>query len=199
MWMFSSTWVWAPVYITLLFILIKEKQKESILIIASLILIVILCDQTTSSIMKPLFGRLRPSHDPSIMNSLTYVDLYKGGRLGFPSSHAANMFGVATFIALLFKKRAITITMLIWAISTGYSRIYLGVHFPGDVLVGSFIGALFGYLIYKAYLRIRMMNKISKWKCNQQISITSAKMLMISYYSILFSIMIFASQYRLFE
>ena len=154
-WLTSQTAVWIPLYLALLFLIIKQNGKESILITIFAILLILLCDQTASGILKPLVARLRPSHDPSIMDMLQYVNDYKGGKYGFPSSHASNTFGLATYITLLFRSKKIGIPMFVWAILNAYSRIYLGVHYPMDIIVGIAIGLVYGALLYKTYMIIR--------------------------------------------
>jgi undecaprenyl-diphosphatase len=94
-----------------------------------------------------LVERLRPSHDPVIGNQIHIVNNYRGGLYGFISSHAANTFAIAVFLALLFKRKVFTISIIIWASIVSFSRIYLGVHYPGDVLCGAILGTGLGFLI----------------------------------------------------
>ena len=131
----------------------KRKLTEALLLLFTIALVVLLCDQIASSVFKPLFMRLRPSHDPSL--SVILVNGYRSGLYGFISSHAANSVGVAVFLALLFRHRWFTLAIAVWALLTSYSRIYLGVHFPGDVLVGALVGACIGWAMYKLYCKSR--------------------------------------------
>ena len=109
-------------------------------------LTIVLADQITSTLMKPYFARLRPSHEPLLQSLIHIVDGYKGAKYGFASSHAANTFGAATFFFLLLRKNYKWIGLIfLWAAVATYSRIYLGVHYPGDIVVGGFVGALAGY------------------------------------------------------
>ena len=94
-------------------------------------------------VMKPFFERLRPSHEPTLAERVYIVNQYRGGKFGFASSHAANTFGVATLMWLVLKMYRPWIALLfLWSLGVGYTRIYLGVHYPGDILVGYFVGFL---------------------------------------------------------
>ncbi|MBR5843670.1 MAG: phosphatase PAP2 family protein [Bacteroidaceae bacterium] len=153
-WMVTSRMLNIFMVLPLLSIMMhRRKLVEAILLLLSIALVVLLCDQIASSVFKPLFMRLRPSHDPSI--TVLLVNGYRSGLYGFISSHAANSVGVAVFLALLFRHRWFTCAIAVWALLTSYSRIYLGVHFPGDVLVGAAVGATIGWGIYALYNKAR--------------------------------------------
>jgi undecaprenyl-diphosphatase len=157
--LYSYKWTWIPLYLCFLFVFIYRKtgtaiqkdRKEILWTVASVILVVVLCDQISSGIFKPLFHRFRPTHHPDFQNWVDIVLNQRGGKYGFTSSHAANTFGLATFVSLLFRNRLMTSTMLLFALITGYSRIYLGLHFISDVVAGSFIGIVVGYAVYRFY------------------------------------------------
>lgn len=147
MYWISKTEFWIPLYAGLLFLIIKNYKKHSWIIIGCIVLTIALADQITSTGMKPFFQRLRPSRNPELKELVHTVNGYKGGKYGFASSHAANTMGIAFFLWLLFKKRYTWMwALFIWAIVVAYSRIYLGVHYPGDILVGMMLGLLSGYL-----------------------------------------------------
>ena len=116
-------------------------------------LVFVLCDQISSSFFKEFFERLRPSHEPSLEGIVRLVNGKKGGRFGFVSSHAANSFGLAMFTALLFKKWYYSVLIFLWASVNSYSRIYLGLHYPGDILGGLILGILCGFFVYWMYKR----------------------------------------------
>lgn len=157
MWLYSGKAVWLPLAVFILFLLIyKKKWQEWLLILLSIVLVITLCDQFASHLCKPLFTRFRPTHHPDFMNQVQTVFNYRGGLYGFMSSHAANAFGFATFMALLFRHRLFTVTIFLWAFLTAYSRIYLGVHFISDIVPGAMIGLLFGYLVYRLYVKVRV-------------------------------------------
>lgn len=165
----TSTVAWIPVAIALLFVIIKNNTlRESGLIILCIALTILIADQFTSSFCKPFFARFRPAQDPIIMYMVDVVDGYRGGRYGFVSSHAANTFGLALFISLLIKNKWMSMSMFVWAILCSYSRIYLGVHYLGDILGGMLFGLLTGFIIYIIYWYISKRFTINKRNISSQ-------------------------------
>ena len=159
MWTVSGTKIWIPVGAMLLYIIFKNtKFTQGLLILVMLVLTVTLADQFSSGLCKPLFMRFRPAQDPEIMYMVNVVNGYRGGAYGFISSHAANTFAVATFVALLIRNCWMTVIMYIWALIPSFSRIYLGVHYPGDILFGMLWGVLVGFSTYTvcAYILRKM-------------------------------------------
>ena len=160
----TRTEFWIPLYALLIYLIFRNYKKEGWLVLLGVIITIILADQITSSLMKPFFLRLRPSHEPSLVGLIHIVQEYRGGMYGFASSHAANTTGVAFFIFLLFKNKYRWIWMIfIWAFVMSYTRIYLGVHYPGDILVGMLVGLGSGYTGYRFYLwlLVRANKKLS--------------------------------------
>jgi undecaprenyl-diphosphatase len=146
----TETLVWLPLYLYLLYLIFKDHSREGWFILVGLTLTIVLADQVTSTLMKPYFARLRPSQEPSLETLVHIVNGYKGGKFGFASSHAANTFGIATFLFLILgRKRKWIVTLFLWAFVVTYSRIYLGVHYPGDILVGALVGVLAGLAGFK--------------------------------------------------
>ncbi len=148
MWLATDEITWLAFFATLLYAVYKQKGKAFFLIIITIALTVLVCDQV-SGFFKDWVARPRPSREPDIMHQLHIVNAYRGGMYGFFSSHAANTFGIAVLMALIMKHRVITLVMLLWAALESYSRIYLGVHYPLDVLVGMAFGALTGFAMYR--------------------------------------------------
>ena len=153
---FSGKTIWIPMYASILYILFRRFGWKVALCYTIAIPLVILCaDQICASLIRPLVERLRPSNLDNPINSLVHiVNGYRGGRYGFPSCHATNTFALATFASLLFANRRLSIFLFGWAIITCYSRVYLGVHYPGDLLVGGIIGATIAYIFYRVAKRV---------------------------------------------
>ncbi len=162
MWMYSGKATWIPLVLVGLGVFFyKTKWQQTVLLLFCMVLLGTLCDQLSAGVIKPIFERLRPSHHPDFKDYVTIVNNYRGGRFGFISAHAANGFGIATFLSLMFKYRRFTVVIFTWATITCYSRIYLGVHFISDVIGGMFLGILVGFLIYLLfqYGRIRLLKQ----------------------------------------
>ncbi|MBN2165973.1 MAG: phosphatase PAP2 family protein [Marinilabiliaceae bacterium] len=153
-WQVTQTMTWLPFYITIIYIIVKSQKAASIITIISIIIVIVLCDQISTNIFKDGFKRLRPTHDQSIKDMVHLVGAYRGGMYGFVSSHAANSFALATFVSLLFRNWFLSLTILCWAIFNSYSRIYLGVHYPGDIIGGLILGVFVAFLVHFVYLRV---------------------------------------------
>jgi len=147
----SDKWVWVPMYITMIYAIIKEKKRETFFILLGIALTVFLCDRFSSGVCKPFFERFRPCQDPIIGSAVHVVCGFKCDLYGFISSHAANTFGIAVFTTMLFKNRSFNLFIWLWALLNCYSRIYMGVHYPGDILCGAISGLLFGMLSFWLY------------------------------------------------
>jgi undecaprenyl-diphosphatase len=148
----SGILIWVPLYLAILIWIGLIYRRKFIVILIFIILAATLADQMSVHFFKNVFHRLRPCHEPSLEGLIHLVDGKCGGLYGFVSSHATNSFNVALLSLLFIRKRLYTVAIILWAIVVGYSRIYLGVHYPGDVICGSILGALIGWGIYKLYI-----------------------------------------------
>ena len=154
MWLLAEKLVWIPMVLMLLWLSWRRGWQATLLIVAAIAVTIAISDQVASSLIKPLIERLRPSHDPSLADTIHLVNGYEGGLYGFVSSHAANAVGCATLIILLFRNRMTTVAMTLWALLVCYCRIYEGVHFPGDILGGAIVGVAAAFLVYLIYRRL---------------------------------------------
>lgn len=148
MWWLSDRWIWIPLYFVMAcLIYIRLGAAKAIVCIIIIASMVAAADQTSANVIRPAVGRLRPSWaGDAVEPSLHLVRGYCGGRFGFPSCHAANTMAFAVFLSLIFKSRRFAAVMVAWSLAISYSRIYLGVHYPGDVLAGLVVGSLYGCL-----------------------------------------------------
>ncbi|WP_340063710.1 phosphatase PAP2 family protein [Ascidiimonas aurantiaca] len=161
-WMFmSNKWAAIPLYVALLLLVIgKLKWKKTLLVLLFVALMITATDQL-ANFFKYGVARLRPCHDDSLVDVMRLVKSSCGGKYGYFSAHAANSFAVATFFSLILSPyfRFLPVVLILWALLVAYSRIYIGVHFPLDVVTGISIGMLSGWLfsiLYeKAALRIK--------------------------------------------
>ncbi len=156
----TNTFSWTLVMIALLVIIFKNNSwKESLMIVLMLGLLIAAADQLCSGLCKPLVARWRPTQDPQLMYMLDVVQGYRGGRFGFFSGHACNTFCVATFLSCIFRYGRVTAALFFWCTTTTFTRLYLGVHYLGDILVGLTIGITLGFLFY--YLLVRLQKRFS--------------------------------------
>ena len=150
MWCISGRWIWVPFYIVLTYMLFRRfSWKRATLCLITIGLIILAADQTCASLIRPEVCRLRPANLNNPLSQLVHVvNGYRGGRYGFPSCHAANTFALAIFMSLVFRNKRFTVMMFSWAIVVSYSRMYLGVHYFGDLFCGASVGSLFAVLSY---------------------------------------------------
>lgn len=156
----SSEMGWIPFYVILLYLVFKKLGWKGLLFVVIGVVVLITCsDQLSSHVFKPVFHRFRPCHDPLIQDLVHLPNGHCGGQYGFISSHACNTFALASFITLIMKRfyKKIGLLMFIWAALVSYSRIYMGVHFPGDVLCGAAVGMILGFGI--GHLLLIILNK----------------------------------------
>jgi undecaprenyl-diphosphatase len=154
MWTISARLTWVPLYLIILWMFFRLTGRRVILVTLFVIAAITLSDQLSVHAFKEVFLRLRPCHEPSLEGLVHIVRGKCGGQYGFVSSHAANSFNIAVFSLLLLRKRWFTITILFWAALVSYSRVYLGVHYPGDIIGGAILGTVIGLSIYHSYIYI---------------------------------------------
>ena len=165
MWLMSETVVWLPFFLFFLFILIRNKKSQSLWLILTFALLIAFTDRIASGVFKPLVERLRPTHDLGLAGLVHIVHNYRGGHYGFFSSHAANVFAFAGLSLLLIRNWLYTLCILVWATLISYSRIYLGVHFPLDVLTGAVFGMLSSvgfYYLFNTLNKVKSIKRVGK-------------------------------------
>ncbi|WP_423126304.1 phosphatase PAP2 family protein [Gaoshiqia sp. Z1-71] len=150
--LFTRTEYWLILYVPLIWFIIKKYRAKALVILILLALAIVITDQF-SVLVKDTVKRFRPTHDPAIQH-LVHNVLKKGGLYGFFSSHASNTFGVAAFTSLLFRNSRYSFLIYSWALLVSYTRIYVGVHYPLDILTGMLFGILTGYFMYKLLIVI---------------------------------------------
>ena len=150
--LFSERWFWIPLYVILLWQIWKREGWPGLIgPLLAIAILISLVDQSASSLLKPWVGRLRPCRPEAGLSGVHLVDGHCGGLYGFVSSHAANFFALATFLSLYLQRKAWTWILFPIAVLVAYSRIYLGVHYPGDVIAGAALGLMMGWLIWKGF------------------------------------------------
>lgn len=158
----SNKWLWIPLYVLIVILIIRAYKKRSILIFICIGILVTLSDQLSSHLIKPLVGRLRPSHNPAIMDMVHLSKAGSGGMYGFVSGHATNSFALFIFLTLILNKKFnwLKYILCFWALLISYSRIYVGVHYPGDVICGALLGSLVGFGVAKLYQWVSTQGRI---------------------------------------
>ena len=151
MWWISGKTTWWPFYLLVLGFLGWKRGWQLLPMIIFIVAVITLTDQTSVHLFKNVFERLRPCHEPTLQGMVHIVNNKCGGQFGFISSHAANSFGVAALISHWMRKRWFMLVMITWALMVAYSRVYLGVHYPGDALAGGLWGAGCGWLVYRLF------------------------------------------------
>ena len=165
MWIISAKATWIPLYLLLISLLVWRYRKPSPMSVkwlqnvpACVVMIVVIglavgaADFIASGILKDLVARPRPTRVPELEGVLHLVNGYKSGRYGFVSSHAANTMAVALLFSLIWRNKIATCGLMLWVAANCYSRMYLGVHYPMDIIGGLVVGCLVGWLMYELLL-----------------------------------------------
>ncbi|MDR1544861.1 MAG: phosphatase PAP2 family protein [Prevotellaceae bacterium] len=145
---YSGKLAWILTAAAIIFVIVKTQKKDFWIPLLSIVLLIALSDQISSGLLKPLFERPRPSREPLLDGLVHIVHNHRGGGFSFPSSHATNGFAFAVFTALLFKNRLYSCIIFFWASITAYSRMYLAMHYPLDILGGIIVGITVGFGVF---------------------------------------------------
>ena len=166
MWLVSGKLIWVPMYVSLFFVLLKNYSYKVVFAILLAIGVVILfTDSFTAQVIRPWVCRLRPSNLDNPMSSMVHiVDDYRGGAYGFPSNHASNTWGLAFFITFLFRRYKLTFFFFLWALLVCYSRMYLGVHYFGDLLIGGLLALAGASTVFYVFRKVSGDTRLQKVK-----------------------------------
>lgn len=166
MWLVSGKLIWVPMYVSLFFVLLKNYSYKVVFAILLAIGVVILfTDSFTAQVIRPWVCRLRPSNLDNPMSSMVHiVDGYRGGAYGFPSNHASNTWGLAFFITFLFRRYKLTFFFFLWALLVCYSRMYLGVHYFGDLLIGGLLALAGASTVFHVFRKVSGDTRLQKVK-----------------------------------
>lgn len=172
MWWISDRWIWIPLYLILAVGIFRHHSVvNAILCVVAIGIAVAIADQLCAGVIRPAVERLRPSCPDNPLSIIEHtVNGYHGGRFGFPSCHAANSFALATFLSLLYKTRKARCLIVAWALMLCWSRIYLGVHYPGDIVAGIAVGAMCGgfmFALWQSAIRHLNIRWIAKIRSNR--------------------------------
>jgi len=166
----SDRFIWIPFYLVLLYVIIKAFGKKTFLALFLVAAMITISDQVSSTLVKNEVQRLRPCHTPEIESRVHLVNGYCGGSYGFFSSHASNTWALAVFLILVFRRsggnaqsvfkndkklRLFFATLICYAAVVSYSRVYLGSHYPGDVIAGIAFGSLLSFIFAHIFFRFQ--------------------------------------------
>ena len=146
----TTATTWIPLYVSLFYMVLKNNDtvQKILLIVACAGLCLLLAGMLDDVIVKPTVARWRPTHDPEIGMLVDVVNDYRGGNYGFFSAHASNTFSIAVFFSLLVRSRLLTCSLVGWSLVNCWTRLYLGVHYPGDILCGLLWGGIVGTCVW---------------------------------------------------
>ncbi len=156
MWLVSGKYTWLPFYLLILYMVYKKADnlKQFLFFLLFVAILITLTDQASVHLFKNVFKRLRPCHCNEIKNMIHLVNNHCGGKYGFISSHSTNAFGLFVFVSLFFKRKKLTIIFILSASLVAFSRVYLGVHYFGDIIAGAIVGTLIAFIVYFAFKRL---------------------------------------------
>ena len=168
----AATWI--PLYLSLFYLVLKNNDnvKKIALIVACAGLCVFLAGSLNDLFVKPSVARWRPTHDPEIGMLVDVVNGYRGGNYGFFSSHASNTFSIAVFFSLLVRNHVLSFFLISWSLLNCWTRMYLGVHYPGDILVGLLWGGIVGTSMFLLYQKIARRYTSSRASISERYTVT---------------------------
>ncbi|MFV0555013.1 MAG: phosphatase PAP2 family protein [Mangrovibacterium sp.] len=192
--LFTRAELWGAFFIAIIICIGRTFGRKSLGVFLALGLIVLIADQG-SGLVKEWAGRLRPTHDPSMQGLVHYV-IKRGGKLSYFSAHAANTFGVAMFLSLLFKNRTFSIIVFSWAAIASYTRIYLGLHFPADILTGITFGLLIGWGMFRlvGYLDRRFFGLTSSRVSKTMLSVQQSQTILLVFIMTILMVILVANR-----
>ena len=153
--MYSGRMIWLPLYLSILYVMFRNfSWRVCVICLLVVALLITVNDQLSGSLLRASVGRLRPANLDNPISPLVHiVDGYRGGRYGFPSAHAANSWGLTFFMLYVFHRHILSFTLMVWAFVTCWSRMYLGVHYFGDILAGTVLGFVSASIVYYVFQR----------------------------------------------
>lgn len=159
----TGGYMWIPLYIALLLLVINNHKTvaQISLVIGMALLAIVLSEGMADLIVKPLVARLRPIHDTLMQDSVQVVNNYRAEGYSFFSAHASNTMAVAVFFCLLVKDRLFACTLITWALVNCWTRLYLGVHYPSDIIVGVVWGSVSSLFAYTIYNKVKDTRRLS--------------------------------------
>lgn len=192
----AATWI--PLYVALFYMVMKNNAsvRRITFIVACAGLCYLLAGAFDDGVVKPLVARWRPTHDPVIGWQVDVVDGYRGGNYGFFSAHASNTFSLAVFFSLLVRSRLLTVALVAWSLVNCWTRLYLGVHFPGDILVGILWGGVVGTAVWLFYLRVERRHASGMQYVSSQYTVTGYQYRDID---VVISVLVFTLFYAIFR
>ena len=152
----TSGFTWLALYASLFYLVVKnnETMGQIMLVVGCALACVGLADIMADVIVKPLVERWRPSNDPIFKYDVSVVEGYRGTSYGFFSAHAANTFSLALFFCMLVRSRVLSVALVLWSFVNCYTRMYLGLHYPSDIVCGLLWGSVCAIGVYYFYLRV---------------------------------------------
>lgn len=155
-WLLTQGLTWIPMYVALFYLVIKnnETMTQIMIIVGCVALCLLLSSGVTNGIVKPLVARPRPSLDPLFKYTVQVVDGHRNSGFSFFSAHAANTMAIAVFFCLLVRDRLLSGTLLLWSLVNAWTRLYLGLHYPSDILCGLLWGIVAGLVGYAVFYRL---------------------------------------------